>query len=85
MVHIYETAELPSGDPRSRCRILADLGNSCSGRCARMGAPRGDLSLAEGRVDYRDLGMGDVVAWAGKLCMAGGIDDSAQGPVGIAP
>lgn len=85
MVHLYETAELPFGDPRSRCRILADLGNPCSGRCPRMGARRGDLALAEGRVDYRDLGMGDVVTRAGKLCMAGGVNDSAQGPVGIAP
>lgn len=41
VVLIYETAELPSGDPCSCRRILADLGDSYSDRCARMDARRG--------------------------------------------
>ena len=85
MVLIYETAELPSGDPCSCRWILADLGDSCSGRCARMDARRGGFSLAEGGVDHRNLGMGDVVTRARKLCVADGVDDSTQGPVRIAP
>lgn len=85
MVLIYETAELPSGDPCSCRWILADLGDSCSGRCARMDARRGGFSLAEGGVDHRNLGVDDVVTRAGKLCLAGGVDDSTRGPVRIAP
>ena len=81
----YETAELFSGDPRRQYRILADLGNGCSGRGARMGGCRGGLSLAESHVDHRNLGVGDPVAWAGKLCLASGVDDSTQGPIRVPP
>lgn len=81
---LYEIAELPSGDPRSRHWILVDLGNSCSGRCVGMGTRRRGFSLAEGEVDRRNLGVGDPVAWAGKLCVAGDVDDSTQGSVRVA-
>jgi len=82
---IYETAQLPVRGSCRRCRILADLGNSRSGHCTRMGARRRGLSLAEGEVDHGNLGMGDSATRLGELCLAGGADDSTQGSVRVTP
>lgn len=62
-------------------RILADLGRYIALHCGRMGFRRGTVSLGDGRVDLKGLGLVYAVARCRKLGLADCVDGSTQGDV----
>lgn len=80
--HLHETAESLTRYCGRYCRILADLGQCFTVRHPRVGFRRGTISMGEGGVDLKNMGMVYPVARPGKLCVADCVDGATQGNVG---
>ena len=77
----HEIPQCVSRNPGCRCGVLAGLGRRLSICRIRVGGNRGRRPMAEGRVDYGNMGVVDLAARPGKLCMAGSVNGSTQGRV----
>lgn len=79
---LHETAESLPWYCGRYCRILADLGQCFTVRRPRVGFRRGTISMGEGGVGLKSMGVVYPIARPGKLCVADCGDGATQRNVG---